>query len=188
MDIYIAGSFRHKHGVRLLGNALRALGCHILDWTEKAAPPPGLTPAQRRVWMDTDREGGQVYAFCRQACLTADMVIYYGTSGQDAGVEVGLAAGAGVPLLGIRGPLEAPGLMLHGAMTCWVDEVEDAVALVRQLCALLRTDAPPAPETPADVRRLLAALRRRKVAADNGLRTEDAAPGGQWLASGGPGC
>lgn len=181
MDIYIAGSFRHKHGVRLLGNALRALGCHILDWTEKAAPPPGLTPAQRRVWMDTDQEGGQVYAFCRQACLTADMVIYYGTSGQDAGVEVGLAAGAGVPLLGIRGPLEAPGLMLHGAMTCWVDEVEDAVELVRTLCLLLRTDAPPAPETPESVRGLLAALRRRKAApgvacqADNAgrLATDD---------------
>ena len=162
MDIYIAGSFRHKHGVRLLGNALRELGCRILDWTEKAAPPPGLNPAQRRAWMDTDQEGGQVFDFCRQACLTADMVIYYGTSGQDAGVEVGLAAGAGVPLLGIRGPLEAPGLMLHGAMTCWVDEVEDAVSLVRALLAQLRADTPPDPAGPENLRILLAALRRRK--------------------------
>lgn len=163
MDIYIAGSFRHKHGVRLLGNALRALGCRILDWTEKATPPPGLTPAQRRAWMDTDQAGGQVFDFCRQACLTADMVIYYGSSGQDAGVEVGLAAGAGVPLLGIRGPLEAPGLMLHGAMTCWVEEVEDAVALVGKLLDLLRTDAPPDPDGPEAVGRLLTALRRRKA-------------------------
>ena len=161
MNIYIAGSFRHKHGVRLLGNALRALGCRILDWTEKAAPPPGLTPAQRRAWMDTDQAGGQVFAFCRQACLTADMVIYYGASGQDAGVEVGLAAGAGVPLLGILGPLEAPGLMLHGAMTCWVAEVEDAVELVRTLLDLLRTDAPPDSAGSDDVRRMLTGLRRR---------------------------
>lgn len=184
MNIYIAGSFRHKHGVRLLGNALRALGCRILDWTEKAAPPPGLTPAQRRAWMDTDREGGQVFAFCRQACLTADMVIYYGTSGQDAGVEVGLAAGAGVPLLGIRGPLEAPGLMLHGAVTCWVDEVEEAVALVRTLCTLLRTGAPPAPEMSEEALRLLTVLRRRKAAADSAFRTE----GTGRLASGDAGC
>ena len=98
-------------------------------------PPPGLTPAQRRVWMDTDRDGGEVYAFCRNACLTADLVIYYGASGQDAGVEVGLAAGAGVPVLGIRGPLEGPGLMLHGAVSGWVDGAEEALELVAALSA-----------------------------------------------------
>lgn len=160
MKIYIAASFKHKHGVRLLGRELRALGCRILDWTEKATPPPGLTPAQRRQWMDTDQEGGQVYAFCRHACRTADLVIYYGMSGQDAGVEAGLAAGAGVPLLGIRGPLEAPGLMLHGVMTCWVDEIEDAVALLAELLPLVRTGGEPQADAPEGVKRLLAALRR----------------------------
>ncbi len=88
LRMYICASFWHLHGVRLLGCELRAQGCHVLDWTEKAAPPPGLTPSQRRLWMDTDQNGGQVYVFCRDACLTADMVIYYGASG----VEVGLAA------------------------------------------------------------------------------------------------
>lgn len=136
LTIYVAGSFRHKHGVRLLGRELRALGCRILDWTEKAVPPPGLTPAERRIWMDTDRAGGQVYDFCRDACLTADMVIYYGASGQDAGVEVGLAAGAGVPVLGILGPLEAPGLMLHGAACLWVDEIEMALSLLERITTL----------------------------------------------------
>ena len=56
-------------------------------------------------------------------------------SGQDAGVEVGLAAGAGVPVLGIRGPLEGPGLMLHGAVSGWVDSVEEALDLVTALLA-----------------------------------------------------
>lgn len=134
--IYIAASFRHKHGVRLLGAELRKLGCEILDWTAKASPPPGLTPAERRIWMDTDLEGGEVYEFCRHACQNADLLIYYGESGQDAGVEVGLAAASGVPVLGILGPLEGPGLMLHGAVTGWAEDTEEALTLIKDFLDL----------------------------------------------------
>lgn len=169
ISIYVAGSFKHKHGVRLLGRELTALGCRILDWTEKATPPPGLTPQERRLWMDTDRAGGSVYAFCRDACRTADLVIYYGASGQDAGVEVGLATGAGVPVLGIRGPLEAPGLMLHGAGTAWVDSVEEAIALVARLTELARDPTAPLPRRQGPLRRLAEALwARRGRDADGG--------------------
>lgn len=133
--IYIAASFKHVHGVRLLGRELRSLGYTILDWTEKATPPSGLTPAQRREWMDRDIEGGQVFSFCRDACLEADILVYFGASGQDAGVEVGLACGAGVPVLGIRGPLEAPGLMLHGAMSAWAESVEEALLLMQKVAS-----------------------------------------------------
>lgn len=131
--VYVAGSFRHRHAVRMLGRELERLGCILLDWTEKATPPPGLDPVQRRRWMDSDLEQGSVYSFCRDACINADLVIYFGESGQDAGVEVGLAAGNGVPVIGIRGPLESPGLMLHGAVTRWVDSVEEALELLGQL-------------------------------------------------------
>ena len=162
LTIYVAGSFKHKHGVRLFCRELAALGCRILDWTEKATPPPGLTPQERRVWMDTDRAGGSVYAFCREACRTADLVIYYGASGQDAGVEVGLATGAGVPVLGIRGPLEAPGLMLHGAGTAWVDSVEEALELVARLTELAREPAAPLPRRRGPLRRLAEALLARR--------------------------
>ncbi|MDR2696118.1 MAG: translation initiation factor 2 [Deltaproteobacteria bacterium] len=130
---YIAASFRHTHGVRLLGRSMRDLGFSLLDWTEKAAPPPGLTPLERRRWMDTDSAGGQVFAFCRNACVTSHLVVYFGASGQDAGVEVGMAHAAGAPVLGIRGPLEGPGLMLHGAVDCWVERIEDALALLEQV-------------------------------------------------------
>ncbi|SDF63098.1 translation initiation factor 2 [Desulfovibrio legallii] len=165
LTIYVAASFKHKHGVRLLGRELRALGCSLLDWTEKAAPPPGLTPLERRIWMDTDQDGGQIYAFCRDACLTADLVIYYGASGQDAGVEVGLAAGAGVPVLGIRGPLEGAGLMLHGAVSAWVDSVEealDALARVADHAAAHWRNAETEPDPVA--RRLALLLRARESA------------------------
>ena len=130
---YIAASFKHAHGVRLLGRNMRTLGFTLLDWTEKAAPPPGLNPLERRLWMDTDNAGGQIFAFCREACLSAHLLIYFGASGQDAGVEVGLAHAAGVPVLGIRGALEGPGLMLHGAVTQWVEEVEDALNLLQRV-------------------------------------------------------
>lgn len=131
LKVYIASSFRHLHAVRLLGLAMRAMGYELLDWTEKATPPEGLNAAERRAWMDTDH-GGDVFVFCERACREADFVIYLGASGQDAGVEVGLARGSGVPVLGVRGPLESPGLMLYGAADVWVENVEDALALLQQ--------------------------------------------------------
>lgn len=134
MKVYIAASYRHLHAVRLfhLAVADAAPGIRILDWTGLATPPDGLNPAQRREWMDTDH-GGEVFSFCAAACGMADLVVYFGQSGQDAGVEVGLAAASGIPLLGIRGPLESPGLMLHGAVTRWCADAETAVRLVARL-------------------------------------------------------
>ena len=128
--LYIASSFKNLHAVRLLGKTLEEMGFQILDWTERARPPEGLTPAERRTWMDKDH-GGEVFVFCEQACRNADIVVYLGTSGQDAGVEVGIARGCGIPVLGIRGPLEAPGLMLHGACNIWVEHIEEALELLK---------------------------------------------------------
>ncbi|WP_165072776.1 translation initiation factor 2 [Desulfovibrio sp. ZJ200] len=134
MKIYIAASFRQLHAVQLLQRslALELPDIQILDWTGLAMPPADLTPAQRRQWMDTDH-GGEVFAFCEEACGRADLLIYVGQSGQDAGVEVGLARAAGVPVLGILGPLEAPGLMLYGAVTLWTRTVEDACERIATL-------------------------------------------------------
>lgn len=130
--IYIASSFKNLYAVQLLAAELQNAGCVVLDWTEKATPPSGLSPSERRVWMDTDH-GGSVFSFCETACRNADLVIYLGASGQDAGVEVGIARGAGVPVLGIRGPLESPGLMLHGAVMRWVEQITDIRPLIQKL-------------------------------------------------------
>ncbi len=139
LTVYTASSFRHLHAVRLLNRELRQRGFVVLDWTEKAAPPEGLTAAQRREWMDTDR-GGEVFAFCMGACRDADLVIYVGTAGQDAGVEVGMAYAFGVPVLGLRGPLESPGLMLHGAGCVWVDGTDRLLEVLEALPRLLEHD------------------------------------------------
>lgn len=138
--VYIAASFRHRHAVRLLGLKLREFGYEILDWTDKATPPQGLSVAQRREWMDTDVEEGEVFSFCKNSCLQADFLVYFGESGQDAGVEVGIAYGGGVPLLGIRGTLEAPGLMLYGAVDVWVEDIEEALSLLKKIAIVAKRD------------------------------------------------
>lgn len=161
LTVYVASSFKHLHAVRLLNRALRQLGCEVLDWSVKATPPEGLSAAQRREWMDTDH-GGEVFVFCEQSCRVCDLVIYLGASGQDAGVEVGIACGAGRPVLGIRGPLESPGLMLYGAVTAWVESVEEALARMEHLLACVQDD--PALRSDADLKSLL----RRKT---TGART-----------------
>ncbi len=142
IKVYIAASFRHKHAVRLLGKHLQGIGYEILDWTLKATPPPGLSVAERRIWMDTDTAGGQVFSFCYTASTTAQLVIYFGESGQDAAIEVGLAAGHGIPILGIRGPLEAPGLMLHGVIPVWAEDIEDALSLLEAVALQQSSTSP----------------------------------------------
>lgn len=159
LTVYTAASFRQLHAVRLFHRAVADImpSVTILDWTGLATSPDGLNPAQRREWMDAD-VSGDVYRFCRDACGTADLLVYFGASGQDAdglcpsrtegasggaalrsqidaGVEVGMAAVSGIPILGIRGPLEAPGLMLHGAITQWCDDAETAVRHIARLAA-----------------------------------------------------
>lgn len=134
LTIYVAASVRHKHAVQLLQRALaESAPVQILDWTDKAVPPAGLSPAERREWYDTEQTGGQIFGFCADACINADLVIYYGASGQDAGVEVGMAFAANVPVLGLMGSLEAPGLMLHGVVGLWVKDITELIAAVRTL-------------------------------------------------------
>ncbi len=132
LKVYIASSFKNIHAVRLLAKNMQSMGYEILDWTLKATPPEGLNASQRREWMDTDH-GGEVFVFCANACREADFIVYLGTSGQDAGVEVGIAFGSGKPVLGIRGPLESPGLMLYGACTCWVEHIEHALQILKEI-------------------------------------------------------
>lgn len=144
----------------MLGRALVELGCTILDWTEWAVPPQGLTPQERRQWMDTDLAGGKVYEFCKNACREADLVIYYGASGQDAGVETGMASAAGVPILGIEGPLEAPGLMLNGAVNVWAHSMEEVLEIVASM--LERIAGKECGVRSEGVERLLAVMRARR--------------------------
>ncbi len=136
LTVYVAASYRHMNAVHLLYKAIRNIcpAVVFLDWTAKAKPPEGLDAMARRAWMDSDHEvcGKSVYGFCRDSCGSADLLIYYGESGQDVGVEVGIALASGVEVIGIAGPLESPGLMLNGAVCVWADDVNHLLVLVRK--------------------------------------------------------
>ena len=48
----------------------------------------------------------------------------------------------GVPVLGILGPLEAPGLMLHGSVSLWVRDIPAAWACIASMACCVWRDAP----------------------------------------------
>lgn len=139
LTLYTIASARQIHAVRLFHQAVRDAvpDVQILDWTDLAAPPAGLGPIQRRDWNDTDA-AGEVFSFCRDACGQSDLVVYLGPASQDAGVEVGMALAAGVPILGVRGPHEEPGLMLQRAVRKWTSDVVHTVHCLEGLAHCLR--------------------------------------------------
>lgn len=52
-------------------------------------------------------------------------MLYIGPAGQDSACEVGIAYAAGVPVFGIAGPLEEPGLILRKCVRFWFQTVGD---------------------------------------------------------------
>lgn len=133
LSIYIASSARNLHAVELLYRALQDRGHQALDWTRLAPPLPDSMPLEeRRAALDAD-ERGEIFAFCAEACGRADLVIYLGPAGQDAACEVGMAYVSGVPVIGLRGPLEAPGLILARAVTWWAADMQELFEVVEGL-------------------------------------------------------
>ena len=130
MKIYIASSFKNLHGVHLLRNELAKRGHTVLDWSALAPPLPDDMPLDaRRALLDSD-ERGEIFDFCEQACQEADTVIYMGPAGQDAAAEVGIAYASNVRVLGLAGPLEAPGLILSRCVSQWFANIGDLLAAV----------------------------------------------------------
>ena len=133
MKIYVASSFRNLNAVNLLRSYLEDSGHTVLDWAAFAPPlPAGMPLEERRRVLDGD-ERGDIFDFCKRACTSADLVIYLGPAGQDAAAEVGIAHAAGVPVLGLAGPLEAPGLILSRCVYRWVKDTAELFVAVAEL-------------------------------------------------------
>ena len=68
------------------------------------------------------------------------LLFIIGESGQDAGVEIGLACAYDKPIIGIRGPLESPGLMLHGSVSIWVEDAGHVIEIIQKLLGMIQNN------------------------------------------------
>jgi hypothetical protein len=133
MKIYIASSFRNLNAVLLLRDCLRGSGHVVLDWTDKTPPPPDSMPLdERKARLDAD-ESGAIFDFCASACGSVDLLVYLGPAGQDAACEVGIAWASGVPVYGLVGPLDRPGLILSRCVEKWFTQFEPFFEAMQEL-------------------------------------------------------
>jgi hypothetical protein len=128
MNIYIASSWRNQHAVQLLSAELRRRGHLVASFVDEAIRREGKELDFKRdidQWIESDA-GRTKYNYDRQHAVSANIVIYIGPSGCDAWAEVGLAAGADVPILGLLSKGETIGLMRH--IVTWYRTADDLLA------------------------------------------------------------
>jgi len=127
MKIYIASSWRNKHGVQMLTTILREKGHEVISWIENCNQE-GNKQFIFEEWINTT-EANDCFNFDIIGATTSDLVIYYGPAGKDACVEVGAAWGSGIPIIGIYAKGEDLGLM-RKCMSFWVDNVYRLLELI----------------------------------------------------------
>ena len=128
--VFTVSSYRNLHAVRLFQRELLLMVPHveILDWTH-IAPKPTIPVKERKLRMIVGQDC-LVPEKCEKFCHSADLVVYYGDSGKDTALQVGMARAIGTPVLGIPGPLEEVGLILQNAVSAWVDNPQEAIDLI----------------------------------------------------------
>lgn len=123
--LYICTSTRNMAAYHRLQQALELSRYEVLDWA-RFLPTPG--PDFDR--LKNEDPQGAAFAYCSRALGSADLVVYIGPSGCDASAELGIAFAAGVPVWGVLGPGEQPGVMIKGCVTRWFPNLD---ALVEEL-------------------------------------------------------
>lgn len=128
--VFTVSSYRNLHAVKLFHLELRLMpGVTVIDWTQYA-PRLSMPLDDRRRKMNVG-ETCLIPEFCEKACATADLVVYYGESGKDSAVLVGMAKAIGIPILGLPGPLEKEGLILRHAVSLWVESPLQALRRIK---------------------------------------------------------
>jgi hypothetical protein len=106
MKIYIASSWKHRHGVEMLTQILRDQKHEVASWIENCFGEV----KDFETWVNTP-DAEKSFEFDTNGVITSDLVIYYGNAGKDACVEIGIAYGRKIPILGLYAKGEDLGLM-----------------------------------------------------------------------------
>lgn len=112
--LYICTSTRNLAAYRQLQLALELAPYEVQDWT-RFLPEPG----PQFETLKNDDPHGATFTYCSRALGGADLVVYLGPSGCDASAELGIAFASGVPVWGVAGPDERPGVMIKGCVHRW---------------------------------------------------------------------
>lgn len=120
MKIYIASSWRNKHGVELLTNELRKSGHDVISWIENCNKE-GAQSFSFEAWIRT-RDAVSSFVHDTNGATTCDLFIYYGPAGKDACAELGAAWASQCKIIGLWAKTEDLGLM-RKMVSVWYTDV-----------------------------------------------------------------
>jgi len=135
MKIYIASSWKNKHGVEMLTEILRSKGHYVVSWIENCNKE-GSQGFVFDEWIKTE-DSEKSFVFDTDGATKSDLVIYYGPAGKDACCEVGAAWAKGITIIGLYAKGEDLGLM-RKMMHSWCSEIKDLLSIVNQYSLILK--------------------------------------------------
>lgn len=143
MRIYIAGSFKHEHGIEMLTDLLIAKGFEVCSFIrnlneEKAIGNPEFDFEK---WIDSER-AAESFAYDIKAASECDIVIYYGASGLDAWTEIGIAyQSRRSVIIGLLSKGETIGLM-RKCISKWFKKYDELILYLVQYRDQIENDLP----------------------------------------------
>lgn len=137
MKIYIASSWKNRAAVEMLTSLLREFGHHVASFIENENKEKVETAGSFEEWVETE-DARRCFVFDSESAMNSDLVVYIAPSGKDAACEVGMAFGAGVPVVGLWAKGEDFGLMRR-AVNTWFHGFGDLLTFIGEHEKALRT-------------------------------------------------
>jgi hypothetical protein len=127
MKIYIASSWKNKHGVEMLTQIFREAGHEVVSWIENCDLEQSKDFDFEK-WVNTNQAQDCFY-FDTRGATTCDVFVYYGPAGKDACAELGAAWVSNIKTIGLYAKGEDLGLM-RKMVSEWYDNYLDVVSAV----------------------------------------------------------
>lgn len=128
MKIYIASSWKHKHGVEMLTALIREEGHEVVSWIENCSLE-GKADFVFENWVHTE-EAEECFKFDINGATTCNLFVYYGASGMDACCEMGAAWAKGIEIIALYSKGESLGLM-RKMITIWYDDFRNVLLHIK---------------------------------------------------------